>query len=233
MNRWTKKAKNEFQFYTSVKLRELTGMSAHNLRELVAVIKEIPGSSIYYHTHVFLQRHQSRSPEPPNDFAYWVSNILGEYKLGEELASIDICSFGTIRELRERIISAIEKYLFETKEPLRQAPQGMEFDFIKAHSFIVPTGHKARNLKEFAMALDNVTIHSIYFHIFEAKLRLEKGINDFSFWIGTSAYAPELARAIASLDPYTFTMEGLRRKLIEMIGLWCAAPFEKEKNKAE
>lgn len=221
MNWWTKKAVNPFQFHTSVKLRELTGKKARTLRELVETIKEVSGSVIYYHTHVFLQKHQSLSPEPPNDFAYWVSQVLGEYKLGEELASIDICEFSTIRELREKIIGTIENHLFESKEPLRYAPQGREFEFIKAHSFVVPTGYSARNLKEFIMVLDKITVHSIYFHIFEARLRLEKGVNDFSHWINTSVASPELGDKIASLDPYTFTLEGLRRKLIDIVKEWC------------
>lgn len=229
MSLWTKKAKNPFQFYTSVKLRELAGKQARNLKELVEIIKEVSGSVIYYHTHVFLQRHQTLSPEPPNDFAYWVSRVLGEYKLGEELASIDICQFSTIRELRERIIKVIENYLFENKSPMRYAPQGREFEFIKAHSFVIPTGFTARNLKEFQMILNKITIHSIYFHIFEARLRLEKGINDFSFWIGTSAGAPELADTIAALDPYTFTMEGLRRKLTDVIKKYCTKKVESGK----
>lgn len=221
MSWWTKKAVNPFQFYTSVKLRELTGRKARNLRELVETIKETPGSVIYYHTHVFLQRHKRLSPEPPNDFAYWISHVLGEYKLGEELGSIDICVFSTIRELREKIINVIEDHLFDNKEPLRYAPHDMEFEFVKAHSFVVPTGFTAHNLKEFEMILGKITIHSIYFHIFEARLRLEKGINDFSFWIDTSLGSPELAKIIASLDPYTFTMEGLRRKLIDIVRHWC------------
>ena len=221
MSWWTKKAVNPFQFYTSVSLRELVGKKARNLRELVEIIKEVPGSVMYYHTHIFLQKHQSLSPEPPNDFAYWVGHVLGEYKLGEELAAIDICEFSAIRELREKIITTIEKHLFESKESLRYAPHDREFEFIKAHSFVIPTGHSARNLKEFTMILEKITIHSIYFHIFEARLRLEKGVNDFSFWIDTSLASPELAKIIAGLDPYTFTMEGLRRKLIKIVKNWC------------
>ncbi|MBL7157792.1 MAG: hypothetical protein ISS92_06525 [Candidatus Omnitrophica bacterium] len=221
MNWWAKKALNPFQFYTSVKLREVTGRKARTLRELVEIIKEVSGSVVYYHTHVFLQRHQNISPEPPNDFAFWVSSTLGENKLGEELASIDICEFSTIRELRERIIKTIENHLFETKEPQRYALQGKEFEFIKAHSIVMPAGFTAHNLKEFATILEKVTIHSIYFHIFEARLRLEKAVNDFAFWIGTSVGSPELAKIIESLDPYTFTGEGLRRELIKIINDWC------------
>lgn len=221
MSRWTQKAKHPFHFYTSVALKELTGKKARNLRELVGVIKEVPGSVIYYHTHGFLQRQHSFSPDPPNAFANWVSQTLGEYKLGEELAAIDICEFSTIRELRGKIVRVIENHLFESKESLRYAPPGREFEFIKAHSFVFPTGFTAHNLKEFEMILGKVTSSSIYFHIFEARLRLEKGVNDFSFWMGTSAEAPEMAKKIAGLDPYTFNMESLRRKIIDIIREWC------------
>ncbi|MBL7158322.1 MAG: hypothetical protein ISS91_02315 [Candidatus Omnitrophica bacterium] len=221
MSRWTQKAKNPFHFNTSVALKELTGKKARNLRELVGIIKEVPGSVIYYHTHGFLQRQHSFSPDPPNAFANWVSQTLGEYKLGEELAAIDICEFSTIRELRGKIVQVIENHLFESKESLRYAPPGREFEFIKAHSFVFPTGFTAHNLKEFEMILEKVTIYSIYFHIFEARLRLEKGVNDFSFWMGTSAKAQEVAKKIAALDPYTFNMESLRRKIIDIIRKWC------------
>ena len=221
MSRWTKKAKNPFKFSTNISLKELTAKRACNLKELVEIIKEIPGSSIYYHTHVFLKGYQFPSPDQPNAFANWVSKALGEYTLGEELASIDACQFSTIRELREKIISVIEKHLFENRRALREAPRGDEFDFIKAHSFITQTGFTAHNLKEFVEIINEITIHSIYFHIFEARLRLEKGVNDFSFWIGTSAGAPEPANKIASLDPYTFNMETLRKKIVEIITDWC------------
>lgn len=66
---------------------------------------------IYHHTHRFLQQHQYLSLEPPNDFAYWVSEALGEDELGERLSSIDTIQFSTIRSLREKIIQTIEDYL--------------------------------------------------------------------------------------------------------------------------
>jgi hypothetical protein len=70
---------------------------------------------------------------------------------------------------------------------------------------------------EFLQILRRVTIRSIYFHVFEAKLRLEKGSNDFSFWLDTSCGQPELARQLEALDPYTYTMEALRGTIIELV----------------
>src|SRR3989304_7929412 len=105
------RAKEPFRFYTRLHLSELTGSRATTLGQLLDLIKEVSGSSIYHHTHRFLQQHQYLSPEPPNDFAYWVTEVLGEDELGEKLASIDTVQFSTIRSLRERIIAVIENNL--------------------------------------------------------------------------------------------------------------------------
>lgn len=205
----------QFYFNTRFNLLELTGIKARNLEELREGIEKVPGSVIYYHTHHYLQQHQYLSPEPPNDFAYWVTNILKETILGERLASIDIYQFKTIRELRENILKEIEKYLKEIKRSYRQAVEGEEFNFIKAITFILPTGKVANNLEEFVQILKEITINSIYFHMFESRLRLEKGVNDFSLWI--EKFDPELARNISRIDPYTHTMEGLRKQICYLI----------------
>jgi hypothetical protein len=65
--------------------------------------------------------------------------------------------------------------------------------------------------------IKKITIDSIYFHIFESRLRLEKMDNDFSNWIRNSIGDKELADEISGLDPYTYTLNGLRNKLIRML----------------
>ena len=212
------KAEQPFRLFTRLHLSELTGVKAANINELLELIKVVSGSSIYHHTHRFLQQHQYLSPEPPNDFAYWVSNVLGEPELGERLASIDIIQFTTIRSLREKIVDVIEKYL--QRNPTAQTKfvsKGAEFHFIKSISFIFPTDYYAHDLKELAEILKKITIDSIYYHIFEARLRLEKGSNDFSFWIEKYFGDKKLADKISRLDPYTYTMEDLRKTLVKII----------------
>ncbi|MFA5271509.1 MAG: DUF5752 family protein [Candidatus Omnitrophota bacterium] len=212
------KAEEPFRFQTRLHLSELTGLRASNLSQLLELIKSVSGSCIYHHTHRFLLQHQYLSPEPPNDFAYWVTGVLGEDELGEKLASIDTMQYLTIHDLREEIVSVIEKHLASNHlSKLKFASEGEEFYFIKSVSFILPTNYFAYDLKEFADILEKVTFDSIYFHIFEARLRLERYTNDFSNWIETSLGNKELARKIARLDPYTRTLEDLRNTLIEMI----------------
>ena len=212
------KAVEPFRFYTRLHLSELTGLKASNLGQLLGVIKKAPGSCIYHHTHRFLQQHQYLSPEPPNDFAYWVSKVLGEDELGERLASIDTIQFSTVRSLRDKIIATIEDYLKNNMSAkLKFAGEGEEFHFMKSASFVLPTNYIAYDLREFVDIIKKVTMDSIYFHIFESRLRLERKTNDFSNWIETSIGDKELSDRISRLDPYTHTLEDLRKTIIRIV----------------
>ncbi|MFA5156702.1 MAG: DUF5752 family protein [Candidatus Omnitrophota bacterium] len=212
------RAKEAFRFYTRLHLPELTGLRATTLNQLLDVIKQVPDSCIYYHTHRFLQQHLYFSPEPPNDFAYWVSGVLGEDELSEQLASIDVVQYSTIRALRENIIIVITEYLENNPlAKLKFAREGEEFYFMKSVSFIMPTGQSAYSLREFVELLKIITFDSLYFHIFEARLRLEKSTNDFSNWIENSFGNKELAEEISKLDPYTYTLDDLRKTLIRLV----------------
>jgi len=212
------KAKEPFKFYTRFYLSELTGLKALSLPELLGLIKEASESAIYHHTHRFLLQHQYLSPEPPNDFAYWVGASLGEDRLAEKLASIDTVKFLTIHDLREKIASTIEAYLKAYPGAAKRfASEDEAFYLMKCTSFIMPTPYLANDLNEFVEILKKITVDSIYFHMFEARLRLEKKTNDFSHWIEGTIGNKELAAKILKLDPYTFTLEDLRKTLIQMI----------------
>ncbi len=218
MDEMTQITTGPFIFYTRLHLAELTGLKATTLSELLELIKTVSGASIYYHTHRFLQQHQYLSPEPPNDFAYWVTHMLGETELGERLASIDIIQFSSVRSLREQIIFVIEDYLkIYPSSQNKFVNRGAELHFIKSVSFIFPTGRTAENLEEMVSILKQATIDSIYYHIFESRLRLERGENDLSRWIEHTIGDKILADKISRLDPYTFTLEDLRTKIITLI----------------
>lgn len=210
-------ATESFRFYTRLHLRELTGYKAKNLKELSDHLKTLPESVIYHHTHHYLQEHQYLSPEPPNDFAYWVTTALNEVELGEKLAAINTIAYSSLHELRLKIVSAVENYLQKAKGKLREANEGQELYFIKSVSFIFATSYEASSLDEFASILEKITIDSLYFHMFEARIYGAKGNNDFSLWLEKSVGEKELAKKISQLDPYTYTMEGLRGRIIELV----------------
>jgi hypothetical protein len=207
---------NPFYFKTRFHLVRLIGLSAKNPVELLEGIKQVPPSSIYYHTHRFLQQHHYLSPEPPNDFAYWLINILNLRELGELFAGVDTISFRNMETLRREFIKILEAYLKRGGRVVECA-EWCEFHFVTCKTFVIPTPYVAHDAKEFVKLLRKISIDSLYFHIFEAKMRLEREENDFSAWfkgIGKKKVADEISK----LDPYTITLEGLRKKIIEVIG---------------
>jgi hypothetical protein len=205
-----------FEFSTRLTLTKLTGRRASDLAGLLEHLRVVPLSVVFHHTHHFLVQHQHLNPEPPNDFAYWVTNVLQESWLGERLAAIDTVQFAHLRDLRARLVQVIESYLEQTRE-LRVAPAGEEFHFMDAVSFTFPTRHRASSLAEFGEQLRVVGAASIGFHLFEARLRVERDDNDFSRWLEDQLGERELADAIRRLDPYTITTEGLRQRLLGLI----------------
>ena len=204
-----------FHFYTERRVVELTGLKAKNLPELWDALHQVSGASIFYHTHHQYLAHHFEKPLFYNDFALWASHALQEGRLAEQLAAIDLLSFTSIRQLREAIIAMIEKYLKENGGRSRECPAGDEFYFCKSKSFIMPTGIIASDVPDFFAVLPHVTTVSLYFHFFEARLRLERPTNDFSRWLADCG-EQELAGAIDRLDPYLLTLDELKDEIIQL-----------------
>lgn len=209
---------NVFKFYSKADLTILSGKKAKNITELFEGVQTVPDSSIYYHTHKYLQQHHYHSPEPPNDFAFWITNVVNEDALGERVSSIDIIQYDEIAEIRQAILKVLEDYL-KQGNIFREAPSGEEFHFICSKVFIYPTHYYASTLKEFRNAIENISINSLYYHLFDSRLRLKNGENDFSLWFRSLGNG-KLAAELLKLDPYTMTLEGLRNKVINMIDIY-------------
>ena len=65
-----------FVFYTERRLVALTGLRASNLDQLLGNLRDVPGSSIFYHTHQMYLSHHFETPAFTNDFALLVSEAL-------------------------------------------------------------------------------------------------------------------------------------------------------------
>ena len=208
-------SKEPFLFKTELSLVTLTGFKATDIRELCDGLKKVPDACIYYHTHNFLQQHQFLVQEPPNDFAYWATHILNESKIGERLASIDTVRFHSLENLRSELIAAIEPFLNE-KDILRRIYPEQEFHFMKSVLFILPTSYTASTLREFIECLKNVSLYSLYYHLFDTRLRTPSHINDFSVFLGRLG-EKAIAREVERLDPYSQTMEDVRRRIIRLL----------------
>ncbi len=204
-----------FVLYTERRLVLLTGRRARNLPELLEHLGQVSGASIFYHTHHQFLSHHFETPVFYNDFAAWTARALQEQRLAERLAGVDLLAFTSLRALREAIVAVIASHLEERSGPARECPAGDEFHFCESQSFMMPTGLVAQDERDFFVKLAQVTNVSLFFHFFEARLRLERATNDFSQWLRYRG-RPRLALAIDRLDPYAMTLDELRTQIIRL-----------------
>ncbi len=212
------KAQTPFKFYTSFILEEATGLRAATLPQLLHWLRQVPDGCLYHHTHYFLLSHHYLTPGPTNDFAYWVTEVLGEEPLGELLASIDTMQHASLQSLRDAVIETIDSYL--KQHPIARfkfASEGEEFHFVKSIHVVVPTPWSAWTLEEFADSLQRVTVYSLYYHVFDSRLRLGRPTNDFAIWLEQQFGQTELAKETAAVDPYAHTLETLRALLVSLV----------------
>jgi len=205
---------NKFEFYTEYNLPVLLGIKAHNINQLLDGIRTVPLTSIFYHTHKFLNQHLFLVPEPPNDFAYWIRNVLIQPKLGEMIASINIIEYNNLEDVRNKLIEVLLNHDRSAYDI--NCAEGFEFEFLSCKTFCFKNKYEAANLKEFYDILQNIDISTFYMNIFDSKLRAGKKRNDFAVWF-ESIGEIELAEKISCIDPYTFTLEGLRKQILNLI----------------
>jgi hypothetical protein len=211
--RW---ARSPFYFNSAAHLLRIGREKATSLGELLEAIRACPDSSIFQHTFQTLEEHHFIKEGFSNDFSHWVFAACNEVELAERLAAIDVREFTSIPALRERIIHLIESYI--QKNPRSAVRPAMEpFYLMAADVIVVPTPHVARNLEEFSEALRKVSIHTIYYHFIDARLRLKLNNNDFSVWLEQELDMAAAADRLNRIDIYTSTLEGVRRGILKIV----------------
>lgn len=201
-----------FEFRECATLVKSTGRVAAGLRPFKQLLTEVPDESIFHHTCQYFMRSQGL--EYTNDFAQWAGECLGERVLAEYLSNIDPYGYPSMDELRRGLTDVIDVYLDRFPEP-RDATPGEEFHFNEAVTLIFPAGVRARNLAEFLTGIRYVDSNSIYYHFYEARMRLRSSADDFSLWLEDSLGKSELAGRIRSIDPFMHSVEGIREHLLE------------------
>ncbi len=211
--RW---ARSPFYFNSASHLLRIGREKATTLVELLEAIRACPESSIFQHTFQTLADHHFISSGFSNDFSHWAFASCNEVELAERLAAIDVREFTSIAALRERLIHTMESYL--QKNPRAAARAAMEPFYLMASDLVVvPTPYVARNLEEFADGLRKVSIHAIYYHFIDARLRLKLNSNDFSVWLDKELDLPQVADKVNRIDIYTSTLEDVRRSIVKLI----------------
>ena len=211
--RW---ARSPFYFNSASHLLRIGREKATTLMELLEAIRTCPESSIFQHTFQTLAEHHFISSGFSNDFSHWAFASCNEVELAERLASIDVREFTSIAALRERLIHVIESYL--QKNPRAATRAAMEPFYLMASDLVVvPTPYVGRNLEEFADGLRKVSIHAIYYHFIDARLRLKLNSNDFSVWLDKELDMPQAADKVNRIDIYTSTLEDVRRGILKIV----------------
>jgi hypothetical protein len=59
-----------------------------------------------------------------------------------------------------------------------------------------------------------VDVGAIYYHFYEARVRLRGGVDDFSSWILNTLGKEDLARRIRAIDPFMHGIDGIREHII-------------------
>lgn len=211
--RW---ARSPFYFNSASHLLRIGREKATTLMELLEAIRTCPESSIFQHTFQTLAEHHFISGGFSNDFSHWAFASCNEVELAERLAAIDVREFTSIAALRERLIHIIETHL--QKNPRAATRAAMEPFYLMASDLVVvPTPYLARNLEEFADCLRKVSIHAIYYHFIDARLRLKLNTNDFSVWLERELDLSPAAEQVNRIDIYTLTLEGVRRAILKVV----------------
>jgi uncharacterized protein DUF5752 len=211
-----RQARTPFYFNSASHLLRIGKEKVTNLQELLDAMRRCPDASIFQHTFQTLQEHHFIKDGFSNDFSHWAFAACNEVELAERLAAIDIREFTSIAALRERLVHVIESYL--QKNPRAAARTAMEpFYFMAADLVVVPTPYVANNLEEFADGLRKVSVHSIYYHFIDARLRLKLNNNDFSVWLDQELDLPDVGDRLNRIDIYTATLEGVRRNILRTI----------------
>jgi hypothetical protein len=214
----TKNAENPFEFTGCWELKEMLGRTARDERQLLEIIEEVPLDSIYYHTHSFFLRHQYIAGPYPNDFATWAAIQVRDHPLAEKLGVLDPFEFDGLESLRVEIVTIIDEHLSRL-QTIPRTIYGLPFHFMQSRIIAAPTGLRARNLAEFCQILSSTDSSVVYFHTFEAMLRLGRAEGDFPIWIENELEETKLASAISQMDLYMSTLESIRRQIVSLCSL--------------
>ena len=211
--RW---ARAPFYFNSAAHLLRISRDKAMNLQELLEAVRTCSDACIFQHTFQTLEEHHFIREGFSNDFSHWAFSACNEVQLAERLAALDVREFTSIDALRERLVHIIADYL--QKNPRAATRMAMEpFYLMASELVVVPTPYVARNLEEFAEGLRKVSVHGIYYHFIDARLRLKLNNNDFSVWLEQELDMGQAADRLNRIDIYTSTLEGVRRSILRVI----------------
>ena len=205
-----------FQFFTVSYLTRVGNQIARNLTELHDGLEKCNDATIFHHTFQSLSRHHFLRRGFSNDFAQWALAACNRPELAEALGGLDIRDYLSLADLRKDLLRIVGEYC--ATHPKEAEQEAFEpFYFCEDIEVTVPLGMEARNLEEFRQGIEHLSHASLYFHFISSRLRLHLQTNDFSVWLSTALGKSTLAQRLNSVDIYTNTLDGVRKRLIDIV----------------
>lgn len=205
-----------YEMMTTAEIREILNRRAESEQDLLQGIEEVDASSIYYHTHSYYLQGKYQTDQYPNDFATWVAVHVRDRVLSERLAVVDPWTLGDVEALRQQLITIIEDHL-ETMRISPRALFGDPFDFVRSHTFAVPTGTVVRTREDLREAFRAVPPESLYYHFFEDAFGKRRKTGSLVSWVAEELRDRRLAESLSRLNPYRLHIEPLRATLLRVM----------------
>ncbi len=211
------RARAPFRFMTASYLTLIGNQKATNLVELREGLAQCSDRSIFYHTYQALGRHHFLTEGFSNDFAQWVLAATNQAELAEQLAGLDIRDYLSLAELRADLERAVAAYC-EAHPAFATRAAFETFYFCESVEVTVPLDQEAWTLEEFRAGVRDLGHAALHYHFISSRLRLQLRTNDFSMWLADSLGLTTLAERINRIDIYTHTLDGIKGRLLALIG---------------
>lgn len=209
-------ARTPFAFVGCHELRQSLGRRAHDERELLECLEQVPSGSVFHHVYGHFLRHRFYAGPYANDFASWVATHVRDRILAERLAVLDPFEFGDLEQLREELVSIIDDHLSHL--PIVPRVVGGEpFWFVESHIVPIPTGQQARTLAGFRRCVAEVDASAVYYHTVEARVRLGRRAGDFADWLRASLGRADLAQQVERIDLYCLSLDRVRARILGLL----------------
>lgn len=202
-----------FIVYDCSLVREATGQSCSNLRELLAAVQSLPDSVLEHHMLRCALEDHFELYEFPNDLARWCWEALGDHVLAERLGLIDPYQHGSLASLRTELVNVIEDHVWTLDRPVWCQP-GMQLHLVGSRLVAYDTGDRLTSLVALAEALPRLSLRSLFYHVHEGRRRTAGLTDDFSAWLDTIETDPDLVRDVRQIDFYFLNLNQLREALL-------------------
>lgn len=215
--RHDERAREPFRFCDYEGLVVVTGLRASNLRELVDMIRRVPGEILHHHLFRSFLVHRYGTWDWPNDFATWAAETLGDRSLAEKLAAMEPFTHEDIGKAREAIVDLLEEHL-DGLAVIPWARPGFEFHFASGHFLELAGEREAWTVGELREGIAHAPLSSLYFHFHEARLRGDgSDTDDYARWLeGQFGPSPVVDR-LRRLDFYFYSLEELRQRVLQTL----------------